>query len=150
MPVLSRGVFTISIDTEFAWGTFDLPEAMTYRKLEARSREVITRLLGLFETYNIEATWAVVGHLFLESCAPPLIATVASIKTFLGQTTRATQMTGTAATPAVTPPPSHSGTPRTLFASCLRHSHRRRSAPTPFRTSSLVNRDAPRRRLPAI
>lgn len=65
---LERGVFTISIDTELAWGCFDRADRDERWRLEERSREVIRRLLELFERYSISATWAVVGHLFLSSC----------------------------------------------------------------------------------
>jgi peptidoglycan/xylan/chitin deacetylase (PgdA/CDA1 family) len=65
---LERGVFMISIDTELAWGCFDRADREERWRLEERSREVIRRLLELFERYSISATWAVVGHLFLSSC----------------------------------------------------------------------------------
>jgi hypothetical protein len=65
---LPRGVFTISIDTELAWGGFDRADRESRWALEERSREVIRRLLALFERYAIPATWAVVGHLFLKEC----------------------------------------------------------------------------------
>lgn len=57
----------ISIDVEMAWGVIhrrQIARHYTYRK----ERELIGRLLKLFERYEIRATWAVVGHLFLESC----------------------------------------------------------------------------------
>ena len=67
--LLERGTFLISIDTEMAWGVVHKgPGAShyTYRN----EREVIDRLLKLFEKYQIRATWAVVGHLFLDQCQP--------------------------------------------------------------------------------
>lgn len=67
---LEKGVFTLSLDTELAWGTIDKPKS--YKKnLEyyKKTRRVIERLLDLFEKYEISATWAIVGHLFLENCS---------------------------------------------------------------------------------
>ncbi len=61
----SRGGFTISIDTELAWGVCHRPIAPNEHEALGREREVVRRLLGLFSTYDIRATWAVVGHLFL-------------------------------------------------------------------------------------
>lgn len=58
-----KGVFTVSIDYEYAWGVADknLQEADLAR---IRKETVITRrLLSLFEKYNIPATWAIVGGL---------------------------------------------------------------------------------------
>jgi peptidoglycan/xylan/chitin deacetylase (PgdA/CDA1 family) len=58
------GVFTISLDTELAWGCFDTlgvePLAESYRNV----REVIDRLCALFSTRSVPATWAMVAHLF--------------------------------------------------------------------------------------
>lgn len=65
---LPRGVFTLSIDTELAWGGFDRPDREQRWRQEEGSREVVRRLLALFERHRISATWAVVGHLFLERC----------------------------------------------------------------------------------
>lgn len=58
--------FVLSIDTELAWGTRG--DAF-YRTDYERTRDVIGRLLALLARYEIPATWAVVGHLFLDSCA---------------------------------------------------------------------------------
>jgi len=68
VPRLERGIFMVSIDTELAWGGFDHPTREARWKLEEGSREAIRRLLELFERYEISATWAVIGHLFLDSC----------------------------------------------------------------------------------
>lgn len=64
-----RAVFMISIDTEMAWGFMhyrDRPSPYVYRN----ERGLISDLLGLFEKHAIKATWAVVGHLFLDRCHP--------------------------------------------------------------------------------
>jgi hypothetical protein len=64
-----RGIFTISIDVELAWGICDRLLQKSDMEAIGRERDVISRLLELFETYRIRATWAVVGHLFSDSCA---------------------------------------------------------------------------------
>ncbi len=61
------GVFTISLDTELAWGTFDKGNVERYEKAYRNTPEVIDQLCDLFDEYEIPATWAVVSHL-LEDC----------------------------------------------------------------------------------
>jgi peptidoglycan/xylan/chitin deacetylase (PgdA/CDA1 family) len=64
---LRRGIFTISLDFELIWGTFDKPKHTRFRRLCAIEREeVIDRLLELFVQYRVSATWCTVGHLFLD------------------------------------------------------------------------------------
>jgi len=60
------GIFVVSIDVEFAWGLINLPIKAGDYALIKEERRAIERILGLFENYNIRATWAVVGHLFRE------------------------------------------------------------------------------------
>jgi peptidoglycan/xylan/chitin deacetylase (PgdA/CDA1 family) len=60
-----RGIFTISIDLELAWGICDRPLGPHEIAALEREREIMRRLLALFEEYDIRATWAVVGHLLL-------------------------------------------------------------------------------------
>lgn len=62
-----KGVFTISLDTELAWGTFDKGNVERYEEAYRNTPEVIDRLCELFDEYEIPATWAVVSHL-LEDC----------------------------------------------------------------------------------
>lgn len=66
-PNLERAAFVISIDTEMSWG-------LMHRRTETycfdAEREALQRLLGLFDRHQIPATWAVVGHLMLDSCSP--------------------------------------------------------------------------------
>ncbi|MTI66926.1 MAG: hypothetical protein FH753_10045 [Firmicutes bacterium] len=65
--VLKKGVFTLSLDTELSWGTVDKSNKRIKNKFYyENTREVIYSLLNLMEKYNISATWAIVGHLFLE------------------------------------------------------------------------------------
>jgi peptidoglycan/xylan/chitin deacetylase (PgdA/CDA1 family) len=60
------GTIVVSIDAELAWGFHDLDPVPSERVRNARSGW--RRLLELLEEFEIPATWAVVGHLFLEEC----------------------------------------------------------------------------------
>lgn len=60
------GSVIISIDAELGWGFHDRPNPPMGR-LNA-SREGWRHLLRLLERFEVPATWAVVGHLFLRSC----------------------------------------------------------------------------------
>jgi len=64
---LSKGTFILSLDTELAWGTRG---QIKFKPSYEGTRAVIKELLELFERYQIKATWAVVGHLFLRECKP--------------------------------------------------------------------------------
>jgi peptidoglycan/xylan/chitin deacetylase (PgdA/CDA1 family) len=76
-PMLERGAFVVSIDTEMAWGeahrrgASDSPMGASRSpagRSHDREREVIARILDIFARHEITATWAVVGHLFLDEC----------------------------------------------------------------------------------
>jgi peptidoglycan/xylan/chitin deacetylase (PgdA/CDA1 family) len=68
---LERGVFTLSLDFELIWGTVDHGGPEPFRHACEVERElVIDRLLALLAEFDISATWCIVGHLFLDSCAP--------------------------------------------------------------------------------
>ncbi|GAA0525072.1 Polysaccharide deacetylase [Halorubrum aquaticum] len=56
----------LSLDAELIWGFHDHAEIPTERVEHARESWVY--LLELFDEYGLPATWAVVGHLFLDSC----------------------------------------------------------------------------------
>jgi peptidoglycan/xylan/chitin deacetylase (PgdA/CDA1 family) len=74
---LGRGALIVSLDLELAWGTFDLwgpgatdiPRPLAEIFLQTRE-VVIDALLDLFRQHDVPATWAVVGHLFLDHCEP--------------------------------------------------------------------------------
>ncbi len=72
-PALDQGVFVISIDTELAWSVVHrghvTPEHLHPSRV-AVERSIVGDLLDLFEEYDITATWATVGHLFLDRCQP--------------------------------------------------------------------------------
>lgn len=68
--VLKRGTFLLSVDTELAWGAVHNGQFERRQRQYRLTRGVIGRLLELLEKFNIRATWAVVGHLFLDECHP--------------------------------------------------------------------------------
>jgi peptidoglycan/xylan/chitin deacetylase (PgdA/CDA1 family) len=59
------GTVVISLDAELAWGFHDKP--LPEDRLR-ETRESWIQLRRLFDAYEIPATWAITGHLFLESC----------------------------------------------------------------------------------
>ena len=67
---LNKGIFLLSIDTELAWGSVHGGNYAKREILFKQSRHCISRLIKLLEKYQIHATWAIVGHLFLEKCQP--------------------------------------------------------------------------------
>ena len=69
--IMDKPTFVISLDTELLWGYVAHPtlEAVNLMKSDSKKgRGCIDILLNLFEKHNIPATWAVVGHLFLDHC----------------------------------------------------------------------------------
>ncbi|HWA52017.1 MAG TPA: polysaccharide deacetylase family protein [Patescibacteria group bacterium] len=60
---MTKGTFCISIDTELLWGRKDL-DIQKFTKKVKKEREVIKKLLKLFNKYNISVTWAIVGKLY--------------------------------------------------------------------------------------
>ena len=70
MTTQSHGSLVISLDTELAWGAVHRGSYGGREHEFDRTRYVIDELLSMFEDYQIHATWAVVGHLFLEGCGP--------------------------------------------------------------------------------
>jgi len=68
---LDKPIFIISLDVELLWGyvAYPLHKVVDLLKRDdKKGRGCIDLLLSLFEKYNIPATWAVVGHLFLDHC----------------------------------------------------------------------------------
>ena len=70
--LLERGTFVLSLDTELGWGLAHYgKQKIAKREAQCQqARPCISRLLKLLEKYEVHATWAVVGHLFLEECHP--------------------------------------------------------------------------------
>ena len=59
------GDIIVSVDAELAWGYHDRP---TPPERIRSARDGWTDAVELFDRYDVPATWAVVGHLFLEEC----------------------------------------------------------------------------------
>jgi hypothetical protein len=62
------GVFTLTLDTELIWGSFDHSTAAEFEHHYPDERATIDGMLRLLERYEVSATWALVGHLFLDEC----------------------------------------------------------------------------------
>lgn len=71
MVKINKPIFIISLDTELIWGFATYPSHKNIDLLkydDEKKRGCIDILLRLLEKYDIPATWAVVGHLFLDHC----------------------------------------------------------------------------------
>jgi peptidoglycan/xylan/chitin deacetylase (PgdA/CDA1 family) len=67
----NKAFFVMSLDVELAWGFTLLSRSPVLRALNKdpeHGRGSIAFLLHILEKYNIPATWAIVGHLFLDHC----------------------------------------------------------------------------------
>jgi hypothetical protein len=62
------GIFILSLDTEIAWGTYAKSALELQRWSFDNNRLLVRRLVEILDKYKIPATWAVVGHLFLNHC----------------------------------------------------------------------------------
>lgn len=65
-----KGVFTLGIDVELAWGRvhrkkIDLPKL---KRIAVNVREILDSVIGLLEKYSIPVTWNILGHLLLDHC----------------------------------------------------------------------------------
>jgi len=68
---LNKPTFILSLDVELLWGYTGYPtskKVCLMKNDDTKIRGCIDTLLNLFEKHNIPATWAVVGHLFLDHC----------------------------------------------------------------------------------
>jgi peptidoglycan/xylan/chitin deacetylase (PgdA/CDA1 family) len=67
-PTFERGVFCLSFDFELVWGSRDLVgDVAELRRCSRVTREeVFPALLDMLQAHDAVATWATVGHLFLE------------------------------------------------------------------------------------
>ncbi|MBT3511008.1 MAG: hypothetical protein HN472_15875, partial [Nitrospina sp.] len=66
---MQKGLFTVSVDLELAWGICDQILDDDARRALSKERQIVKRLLNLMEEYEIRASWGVVGHL-LQSESP--------------------------------------------------------------------------------
>src|SRR4030042_3128688 len=64
-----HGIVVFSADFEMAWA-FRFSKTKHQEAIEKglAERSNIPVILDLFEKYNVPATWAIVGHLFLSQC----------------------------------------------------------------------------------
>jgi len=68
--MLASPVFIISIDVELAWGLRLHPQhkmMALFQSEPQRMRQSIDSLIKILDSHDIGATWAVLGHLFLDS-----------------------------------------------------------------------------------
>jgi len=64
-----KGAFVFVVDVELAWGCMECIRIDEKRlRAAAKVREIINPLFKLLRDYEISTTWAVLGHLFLDSC----------------------------------------------------------------------------------
>ena len=72
-PAPFKACLVISADLELAWAwryMKHVPDPLSYAIQRAeQARRNFPELLALFDRYETPVTWAVLGHLFLESCA---------------------------------------------------------------------------------
>jgi peptidoglycan/xylan/chitin deacetylase (PgdA/CDA1 family) len=64
-PPISHSAFVISLDFELYWGIRDVKSINEYSKNLEGVQIVLPKILELFTKYDIQATWATVGFLFL-------------------------------------------------------------------------------------
>ncbi|MEP7250734.1 MAG: polysaccharide deacetylase family protein [Ginsengibacter sp.] len=62
----AKGYFTISLDFELYWGMRDVQSLESYQEHIRNVHFVVPELLKLFNKYDIHATWAIVGFLYLK------------------------------------------------------------------------------------
>ena len=60
--------FAITFDTELIWGSVDHVTPAEFERRYPDVRGAIAGIVRLLQTYEVSATWAVVGHLFLDAC----------------------------------------------------------------------------------
>ncbi|MGD2087761.1 MAG: polysaccharide deacetylase family protein [Candidatus Aminicenantes bacterium] len=73
IPEPYKAVFILSADFELAWAWRYMKGSesplLTALEKARQARKNISEILDLCDRFNISITWAVVGHLFLETCA---------------------------------------------------------------------------------
>lgn len=60
---MSKGIVTISIDVELAWGNWDNITRTQLALVEQHERAIVTRLIEIFDRHQIPATFAIVAAL---------------------------------------------------------------------------------------
>jgi len=64
------GVFTLSVDVEGLWGLFFVRSYVEDTSAAEAGRRALPRMLSLLAERRMHATFAFVGHLFLDGCGP--------------------------------------------------------------------------------
>jgi peptidoglycan/xylan/chitin deacetylase (PgdA/CDA1 family) len=64
---LENGILLLSFDFELFWGVFDHESLSDYYLNLKRTKKIIPKILELFKSYDIHATWGIVGYLFYNS-----------------------------------------------------------------------------------
>jgi len=65
---LEKGIVVFSFDFELSWAWRYAKNAANFLEIARRERKNVPRILELLDFHRIPATWATVGHLFLDSC----------------------------------------------------------------------------------
>lgn len=60
---MAKGVVTISIDLELAWGNWDNITRDQIELVERHERAIVARLVEIFDRYDVPVTWAIVAGL---------------------------------------------------------------------------------------
>jgi hypothetical protein len=70
MEKSKKGVFTLWIELELAWGLLHRRKINLRKltKVSIRVREILDEIFALLEKYQVPVTWTVVGHLLLNHC----------------------------------------------------------------------------------
>ncbi|MCR9183689.1 MAG: polysaccharide deacetylase family protein [Flavobacteriaceae bacterium] len=76
---MKKGIFIISLDFELHWGVAELWDVRDRKDYFDTTRIGVPKVLSLFKTYNIHATWATVGFLFAKD-KKQLIAAMPTIR----------------------------------------------------------------------
>ncbi|MFW6196700.1 MAG: polysaccharide deacetylase family protein [Thermoplasmatota archaeon] len=66
---MNKPYFLITLDTELGWGPTSIEGMKFLKRNEKEAKKVIPKILSILKENNISATWAIVGHLFLEECS---------------------------------------------------------------------------------
>jgi peptidoglycan/xylan/chitin deacetylase (PgdA/CDA1 family) len=68
VPATTVPTFALTFDAELIWGSFDHTTPDRFERQYPDVRGTIRSIIRLLDAYEVPATWAVVGHLFLDAC----------------------------------------------------------------------------------
>ena len=81
----NTGTLLISLDFELIWGIRDIVEQDKAKDILV-TRQVVSRLLKLFQEFEIHATWATVGFLFFETRGELLSSLPSKVPEYINRT----------------------------------------------------------------